>query len=218
MPGVALAAPGIVAFDFFQTGDASSTDYATTYTPGQAIDFSTTYEDFTFTVTGQTSIGSGALNTDSFLSMTVQINSITVPSGPIPSLRIGMTMTDLVAGDIDFDSSFTGEFHTTSNANDHTYFDPSDALFGRSNVLSQFNDVTGHTFSDDQDIYELVGSPFSMTTYITLNPASTSAAPTLDSQLFATYIPEPASSLLLISGAAALLLVKYGRKQSAGLT
>jgi hypothetical protein len=217
VPGVALASPGAVEFDFFQTGDASSTVYGTTYTPGQPIDFSTTYEDFTFTISGQTSIGSGALNSVSFLSLAVQIDSIIVPSGPIPSLRIGMTMTDLVAGDIDFDSSFTGQFHTTSTANDHTYFDPSDALFGRSDVLSQFNGVTGHTFSDDQDVDELVGgSTFSMTTYITLNPSSTTATPTLDSQLYATYIPEPASSLPLISGAAALLLVRRSRKQNAG--
>jgi hypothetical protein len=187
-----------VQLNFFETG--YSTAYSSTYNAGDDISFTETYGGYTLLISADSDdiYGNSSLGSDPFLSLTVQVHNVgaTPPANPV---RIGMSITGLDSAPgtlIEFDSSFTGIFHTAASANFHTYYDPSDTLFGRTDALSQFNGISSQSNSDDQSIINSVSSPYSMGIFMTFTPVAFSSS-TLDGQLFTENVPEPTSLAVL---------------------
>ena len=213
LPTMAHAGPtSQVQLDFFETG--YTTAYSSIYNAGDDISFTETYGGYALLISGDSdnTYGNSDLGSNPFLSLTVQVSNVgaTPPANPV---RIGLSITgiDTAPGTlIQFDSAFTGIFHTASTANFHTYYDPSDTLFGRSDTLSLFNGVSSHSNSDDQSIINAVSAPYSMSLYITFNPVAF-ASPTLDGQLYASDVPEPSSLALLFPVVAVVGLRRWRR-------
>jgi hypothetical protein len=214
MPITGWATPtSQVQLNFAETGDATA--YSQIYNAGDDIQFTENYGGYTLLISADSDnlYGVSALGSDPFLSLSIQVGNVgaTPPANPI---RIGLSITGIDAQPgtkIQFDSSFTGIFHTASTANFHTYYDDTDTLFGRTTDLSRFDGLSKQSNSNDQDILQTLSDPYSMSIFITFTPAA-NASPTLDGQLYAENVPEPASLSLLGAGVAGLLLRRHSGK------
>jgi hypothetical protein len=191
----ALALTSQVQIDFFEPGVATA--YSSIYSPGDNIQFTENYGGYTLLVNSVADNGASTpISGDAYLSMTIQVTGVPASQAPV---LIGLSITGVNGqpGDlINFDSQFTGIFHTESSANYHSYYDPTNVLFGQADPLSTFNGVSMQANSYDQDLLDTVETPYSMSLYITFIPFS-NAHPTLDAQLAASNVPEPMSLALM---------------------
>jgi hypothetical protein len=191
----ALALTSEVQFNFFEAGQTIA--YSAVYNPGDNIQFTETYGGYTMLISGVGDNGSSTpVAGDSYLSFAIQVTAV---PGSLTPIRIGMSLTgvDSLPGTvIQYDSSFTSIFHTASTASFHTYYDPTDTLFGQTDALSQFDGLSTQSSSADQSLFEQVNAPYAISQYVTLTPVA-GAHPTLDGQLTASNVPEPMSLALM---------------------
>jgi hypothetical protein len=221
MPGIANATlTSQVQLSFTEAG--FTTTFSQIYNAGDDIQFTETFGGYVLLISADSDnlYGQSALGTNPFLSLTVQVSNggANLPTNPV---LIGMSITGLSAkpGDyIQFDSSFTGIFHTAATANFHTYYDSTNTLFGRTGGLSRFDGLSSQSNSNDQTLSALISTPYSMSIYVMFNPVANSH-PTLDGQLTATDLPEPATLPILglaVLGLGVAGLTSRGRGKKPG--
>lgn len=187
--GAAFAVPAS-AVDLMLSAPGA-TSITITGTPSSLPSYNGTFDGYLLTV--------GAVGNASLVSYAIQIAST---PATLPVLTVSLTETGLIPDGPQtvFTSYNTAILHTASSVLFQTYYDPTDSLFGETDLASQ-GTVTGPNSAASTGPtvrIEDIATTYSLTKVVTLTPAQ-GAAPAIGGQVYIAA-PEPMSLTLLGAG------------------